>query len=147
MEFDVIVLGGGAAGLNAALVLAQARRSVLVLDDGTPRNAPAAHLHGYLGFDGRSPAELLATGRDEVRRLFAAWSAPRAPHVYHDRLASVVVQRDRRAVDGLAGHLPGGLPLRFRQGGDDAVPGHIAGGRAALRLSGAAGEPGGEQAA
>lgn len=68
MEYDVIVLGGGAAGLNAALVLAQARRSVLVLDDDTPRNAPAAHLHGYLGFDGRPPAELLATGRDEVRR-------------------------------------------------------------------------------
>lgn len=68
MDFDVIVLGGGVAGLNAALVLAQARRSVLVLDDGTPRNASAAHLHGYLGFDGRPPAELLATGRDEVRR-------------------------------------------------------------------------------
>ncbi|MCK8670320.1 NAD(P)/FAD-dependent oxidoreductase [Rhodococcus sp. HM1] len=91
MEFDVIVLGGGAAGLNAALVLAQARRSVLVLDDGTPRNAPAAHLHGYLGFDGRSPAELLATGRDEVRRY--------GGHIEHARVRGVRAGDDGFVVD------------------------------------------------
>jgi thioredoxin reductase len=65
-DFDVVVIGGGAAGLSAALVLARARRSVLVIDGGTPRNAPAAHMHGYLSRDGMPPAELLATGRDEV---------------------------------------------------------------------------------
>ncbi|MFK0252510.1 NAD(P)/FAD-dependent oxidoreductase [Streptomyces sp. NPDC090445] len=64
--FDVVVVGGGAAGLAGALTLARARRSVLVLDSGSPRNAPAAHLHGYLGRDGASPAELLAVGRAEV---------------------------------------------------------------------------------
>ncbi|MGW4688161.1 NAD(P)/FAD-dependent oxidoreductase [Streptomyces sp. NPDC004244] len=64
--FDVIVVGGGTAGLAAALTLARARRSVLVLDSGSPRNAPAAHLHGYLGRDGAAPAELLAVGRAEV---------------------------------------------------------------------------------
>ncbi|MEU6865255.1 FAD-dependent oxidoreductase [Streptomyces sp. NPDC046876] len=65
-SFDVVVVGGGAAGLAGALTLARARRSVLVLDSGSPRGAPAAHLHGYLGRDGAAPAELLATGRAEV---------------------------------------------------------------------------------
>jgi thioredoxin reductase len=64
--YDVLVIGGGAAGLSAALVLARARRSVLVVDAGTPRNAPAAHMHGFLSRDGMPPAELLAAGRAEV---------------------------------------------------------------------------------
>ena len=65
-RYDVVVIGGGAAGLSAALVLSRARRKVLVVDAGQPRNAPAAHLHGYLSRDGLPPAELLATGRGEV---------------------------------------------------------------------------------
>ncbi|MEV6570800.1 NAD(P)/FAD-dependent oxidoreductase [Streptomyces sp. NPDC051577] len=65
-DADVVVVGGGAAGLAGALTLARARRSVLVLDSGSPRNAAATHLHGYLGHDGTSPAELLARGRAEV---------------------------------------------------------------------------------
>jgi thioredoxin reductase len=66
-QYDVVVIGAGAAGLSAALVLSRARRKVLVLDGGEPRNAPAAHLHGYLSRDGLAPAELLAVGRTEVR--------------------------------------------------------------------------------
>ena len=65
-EYDVVVIGAGAAGLSAALVLSRARRRVLVVDAGAPRNAPAAHLQGYLSRDGMPPADLLATGRDEV---------------------------------------------------------------------------------
>ncbi len=65
-DYDVVVVGGGAAGLSAALTLARARRSVLVVDAGHPRNAPAAHLHGYLAREGVAPAELLAAGRAEV---------------------------------------------------------------------------------
>ncbi len=68
MQYDVAVAGGSVAGLSAALVLAQAQRRVLVVDGGQPRNAPAAQLHGYLGRDGDSPSQLLADGRDEVRR-------------------------------------------------------------------------------
>jgi thioredoxin reductase len=66
-HYDVAVIGGGAAGLSAALVLSRACRRVLVVDAGTPRNAPAAHLHGYLARDGVGPAELLAVGRHEVQ--------------------------------------------------------------------------------
>ncbi|MDT4930801.1 MAG: hypothetical protein QOF92_3668 [Pseudonocardiales bacterium] len=65
-QYDVMVIGGGAAGLSAALVLSRARRRVLVIDAGAPRNAPATHLHGYLSRDGIPPAELLAAGRHEV---------------------------------------------------------------------------------
>jgi thioredoxin reductase len=64
--YDVVVIGGGAAGLTAALVLSRARRSVVVVDAGKPRNAPAAHMHGYLSRDGLRPSDLLAAGRAEV---------------------------------------------------------------------------------
>ena len=67
-SWDVIIIGGGSAGLSAALMLVRARRRVLVLDGGSPRNGVAAHMHGVLGRDGWSPLELLATGRDEVAR-------------------------------------------------------------------------------
>ncbi|MFC6066311.1 NAD(P)/FAD-dependent oxidoreductase [Streptomyces ochraceiscleroticus] len=64
--YDVIVIGAGAGGLNAALVLARSRRRVAVVDAGQPRNAPAAHMHGFLSRDGMAPRELLAAGRTEL---------------------------------------------------------------------------------
>ncbi len=64
--YDVVVIGGGAAGLSAALVLGRARRRVIVVDSGQPRNAPAAHMQGFLGSDGLPPSELLARGRAET---------------------------------------------------------------------------------
>src|SRR5471030_746005 len=66
-DYDVVVIGGSAAGLSAALVLSRARRKVLVVDSGTPRNAPAAHMHGFLSRDGMPPVNLLGFGRDEVK--------------------------------------------------------------------------------
>jgi thioredoxin reductase len=62
----VVVIGGGAAGLSGALALGRARRSVLVVDGGRPRNAPADAMHNYLGRDGTPPGDLLAAGRAEV---------------------------------------------------------------------------------
>ncbi len=64
--FDVVVVGGGPAGLSAALMLGRCRRSVLVCDAGKPRNAPSHALHGYLTRDGVPPAELNALGRAEL---------------------------------------------------------------------------------
>ncbi len=66
-RYDVVVIGGGAAGLSGALLLARSRRSVLVVDAGEPRNAPAAHTHGFLTRDGLAPGALLELGRAEVR--------------------------------------------------------------------------------
>src|SRR6195256_3572524 len=65
-DYDVAVVGGGAAGLSAALVLGRARRRVAVVDSGTPRNAPAAHMQGFLSRDGMPPADLLAAARAEL---------------------------------------------------------------------------------
>lgn len=76
--FDVVVIGGGAAGLSAALALSRARRAVLVVDAGDPRNEPADHVHNYLGREGTSPAELLAIGRGEVASYGGQVTAGRA---------------------------------------------------------------------
>jgi thioredoxin reductase len=64
--YDVIIIGGSYAGLAAALQLARARRSVLVLDAGQRRNRFVAHSHGFLGHDGASPGEIWAKGKAEV---------------------------------------------------------------------------------
>src|ERR687889_1776579 len=65
-RYDVVVVGGGAAGLSGALALSRARRKVLVIDAGHPRNAPAGHVHNYLGREGSPPGEILAAGRADL---------------------------------------------------------------------------------
>jgi thioredoxin reductase len=75
-SYDVVVIGGGAAGLNGALMLARSRRSVVVIDAGAPRNAPADGVHGLLGHDGIPPAELMGRGRAEViATAVMSWTA------------------------------------------------------------------------
>lgn len=69
--YDVLIIGGGAAGLSAAQMLGRTRRSVAVVDSGSPRNSPAAGVHGFLSRDGMSPAALLAAGREEAMRYGA----------------------------------------------------------------------------
>lgn len=83
---DAVVIGGGPAGLNGALVLARSRRSVVVIDNGTPRNAPAQAMHSFLVLDGMPPTEILERGREQVRQyggrvVFGevASAAPAAP--------------------------------------------------------------------
>lgn len=67
-SWDVIIVGGGSAGLSAALMLGRSRRSVLVVDEGRPRNRFAGHMHGVLGRDHTSPLDLLVAGRAELGR-------------------------------------------------------------------------------
>lgn len=64
--YDVVVVGGGIAGLSAGLILARARRSVLVLNGGAPRNTPAQHAHGFISRDGIPPLELLQLAREDL---------------------------------------------------------------------------------
>lgn len=66
MLYDAIIVGGSFAGLSAALQLARARRKVLVIDAGMPRNRFASESHGVLGHDGKPGAELLATAREQL---------------------------------------------------------------------------------
>lgn len=63
---DVVIVGGGAAGLSAAVMLGRSRRSVVVVDEGRPRNRFAPHMHGLIGRDGDSPARLLDDGRRDA---------------------------------------------------------------------------------
>jgi thioredoxin reductase len=65
--YEVVIVGGGPAGLSAALVLGRCRRRVLLCDAGAPRNAAATALHGFLTRDGTPPLELLRLGRNELR--------------------------------------------------------------------------------
>jgi thioredoxin reductase len=58
-ERDVLIIGGGPAGLSGALVLTRARRTVTVVDAGEPRNATAEHMHGFFTRDGMPPGRLL----------------------------------------------------------------------------------------
>ena len=66
MSYDVIVIGGSFAGLSAALQLARARRRVLVLDSGEPRNRFAQFSHGLFGHDGQTPSAILAKARSQL---------------------------------------------------------------------------------
>ena len=79
--WEVVVIGGGTAGLSAALILARARRRVLVLDSGEPRNRFAPHMHGVLSRDGYSPLQLLADGRREVRAADGVIESATVAHV------------------------------------------------------------------
>jgi thioredoxin reductase len=125
-RFDVAVIGGGATGLSAALVLARARRGVIVIDAGAPRNAPAAGVHGLLTRDGISPAQLLSLGRREVERYGglvvrgAAQEARRTPEGFEVALddGGLITARRLVVTTGLVDELPDVAGLRERWGRD-----------------------------
>lgn len=81
---DVIILGAGAAGLSAGLVLARAQARVLLIDSGAPRNAAAREMHGFLSRDGMPPAEFAELGRREVTAAGATLLAASAAAIAGD---------------------------------------------------------------
>jgi thioredoxin reductase len=120
---DVVVVGGGAAGLSAALVLGRARRRVAVVDAGTPRNAPAAHMQGFLSRDGMPPAEFLAAGRAEVTAYGVEVIADRVAEIdpgFVVRLVRGRVLNARRILvaTGVSDELPDISGVRERWGRD-----------------------------
>ena len=122
-SFDVVVIGGGAAGLSAALVLGRARRRVAVVDAGRPRNAPAAHMQGFLSRDGMPPADFLVAGRAEVAGYGVELVADRVTSVetgFAVRLAGGRVLSARRVLvaTGVHDELPDIPGVRERWGRD-----------------------------
>ncbi len=66
MTYDCVIIGGGPAGLNAALVLGRARKSVVIIDEGRPRNQVTRETHGYLTRDGISPSEFRRIAKEQI---------------------------------------------------------------------------------
>jgi thioredoxin reductase len=124
--YDVVVIGGGAAGLNGAIMLTRSRRRVVVADAGEPRNAPAEGVHGMLGHDGVPPAQLLARGRDEVRRYGGEILDGRVTGAEHEDGVFAVTLADGRELrarrllvtTGLVDELPDVPGVRERWGHD-----------------------------
>ena len=122
-KYDVVVVGGGAAGLSGALALVRSRRSVLVIDNGTPRNAPAGHVHNYLTRDGVPPSELYELGRSEITGYGGEVVVGTVTAVRATEYGFVVEQAGREAVEarrllvtaGVVDELPDvpGLAERF----------------------------------
>ncbi len=114
-EYEIAVVGGGPAGLAAALVLGRMRRQVALIDSGDPRNAPSHQAHGFLTRDGASPNELRQVGRAQLR--------PYQVTVCDDRVDSI-----NRSDEGFLLHLSGGSALLARRiilatGVRDILPG------------------------
>ncbi|MNX65622.1 Thioredoxin reductase [compost metagenome] len=66
MNYDVIIVGGSFAGLSAAMQLARARKRIALIDGGQPRNRYAAHSHGFLGQDGKTPHDIVQQAREQL---------------------------------------------------------------------------------
>jgi thioredoxin reductase len=115
MRYDVIIIGGSFAGLSAAMYVARGRRSVCVIDGGSPRNRFALQSHGFLGQDGSAPGAILATARSQVASYPTvtfvegrAVTAAKAPHGFSVTLATGEIVESARLVlaYGISDELP-----------------------------------------
>ncbi|WP_236782946.1 NAD(P)/FAD-dependent oxidoreductase [Arthrobacter sp. QXT-31] len=96
--YDVVVVGGGAAGLSAAVTLSRALRSVVVIDAGEPRNGRSPEVHGFLAHEGLPPGELLAAGRTEVRAYGGEILQGRAVSARKEAGIFITELQDRRSL-------------------------------------------------
>ena len=130
--FEAIVIGGGFAGLSATMYLARARRRVLLVDAGEPRNRFADASHGFLGMDGKSPAAIRTAGRAELAAYGnVSFFDGKAVDAVEEEEGFTITMNDgrtekaRRLVLAFAGepHLPSrsGFPLPNRESLQPAV--------------------------
>lgn len=110
----MLVIGAGSAGLNAALVLGRTRRRTLLLDHGSPRNAPAQAAHGLFTRDGTSPADLTRIGREQL--------APYPVTIRSDQAQTVAPDQTGFTVTLAGGHLVHAQRLLLATGVTDHLP-------------------------
>ena len=115
MSYDVIIIGGSFAGMSAAMQLARARRPILVVDSGMPRNRFAAAAHGFLGQDGVAPAAIM---REALRQL----SAYPTVDFVHGRVAAARGEIDRFEVEMEDGAVHAARRLVLATGVADTLP-------------------------
>ena len=115
MRHDAIIIGGSFAGLSAAIYIARARRSVCIVDTGTPRNRFATHSHGFFAQDGSEPGAMLATARSQV----AAY--PMATFIEGEAV-SAAREKDRFSVKLASGDVRESTTLVLAFGISDELP-------------------------
>ncbi|MCB2411988.1 FAD-dependent oxidoreductase [Demequina sp. TTPB684] len=113
LTYDAIVLGGGPAGLSAALMLGRSRRRVLVIDAAQPRNRFASHMHGVLGHEGTEPGALLERGCAEAaiygieHRVAHVRDVTQADRGFHVQVeGETIFARSLVLATGATDHLP-----------------------------------------
>lgn len=112
-RWDAAVIGGSAAGLSAALMLGRARRKVLVIDEGLPRNRFASHMHGVLGNEGVDPAAFVARGRSEAATYGVAFVEASVQRVDDLEGGIALTLRDGRVLSARAAIVATGLTDRL----------------------------------
>lgn len=113
--FDVVIVGGGAAGLSAALVLGRCRRSVLVCDSRQPRNRASRAIHCLLGREGMAPRELLRSGHLEIKGYSTVTLLPECVNAITPTGNQFVINTGgERTSVGRKVLLSTGLAMRFR---------------------------------
>jgi thioredoxin reductase len=118
--YDVIIVGGGPAGLNAALILGRSCRRVALIDAGEPRNAAARELHGFLSRDGIGPRELLQQGRTDVQKYGVLLLDDRV--VACENVSATNIHKTAFVVSCAAGKTATGRKLLFASGMTDKLP-------------------------
>jgi thioredoxin reductase len=113
-KYDVIVVGGGPAGMNAALILGRCRRSVLMFDTGTQRNIKAEAMHGYLTRDGIPPSDFIQLGRSELRQYDV--------ELVKNEIVSITKKKDVFTAQSAAGTKYEGRRILLATGLRDRIP-------------------------